>query len=264
MNSGLGSLSPASEHQHTSRAQLRAASHTSTVQHKQRTEHRAQSSKPHNLSTQANNPLQAFAVVVGVFSAVTALIYCIPLVIRKFSILFAWDVLIFFFWIVLFGIFGKVSFSPTLHPTPLPPGPPELFGFCPTLSSVSAQQLAGATTRIDYGLEVRKPNKALRHEHKLTTPAFHQGRPRGQQRHPAHEERGVDRPHQHAPLARVGSLHGPHLVEGTSLYLHWPCCRLDGSTRTRYSPDVPALPRRPIYGRQGGVEGGGGKICDTI
>lgn len=50
----------------------------------------------------------AFAVVVGVFSAVTALVYMIPFVIRKFSILFAWDVLLFFFWVVLFGIFGKL------------------------------------------------------------------------------------------------------------------------------------------------------------
>ncbi|KFY00379.1 hypothetical protein V490_01382 [Pseudogymnoascus sp. VKM F-3557] len=50
----------------------------------------------------------AYAIVVGTFSAITALIYLIPVTMRKMSILFVWDVLLLFFWIVLFGIFGKL------------------------------------------------------------------------------------------------------------------------------------------------------------
>ncbi|OBT69451.1 hypothetical protein VE03_01180 [Pseudogymnoascus sp. 23342-1-I1] len=50
----------------------------------------------------------AYAIVVGTFSAITALIYLIPVTMKKMSILFVWDVLLLFFWIVLFGIFGKL------------------------------------------------------------------------------------------------------------------------------------------------------------
>ncbi|OBT88241.1 hypothetical protein VE02_02793 [Pseudogymnoascus sp. 03VT05] len=50
----------------------------------------------------------AYAIVVGTFSAITALIYLIPVTMRKMSILFVWDTLLLFFWIVLFGIFGKL------------------------------------------------------------------------------------------------------------------------------------------------------------
>jgi hypothetical protein len=41
-------------------------------------------------------------------SAVTAIVYLVPLVVRRLTFLFAWDWIIFFLWIVLFGIFGKV------------------------------------------------------------------------------------------------------------------------------------------------------------
>ncbi|OBT57407.1 hypothetical protein VE04_02572 [Pseudogymnoascus sp. 24MN13] len=50
----------------------------------------------------------AYAIVVGTFSAITALIYLIPVTMKKMSILFVWDTLLLFFWIVLFGIFGKL------------------------------------------------------------------------------------------------------------------------------------------------------------
>lgn len=49
-----------------------------------------------------------YAVVLGVLSAVTALVYMIPMVARKVPLLFAWDAILFFLWIVLFGIFGKL------------------------------------------------------------------------------------------------------------------------------------------------------------
>jgi hypothetical protein len=49
-----------------------------------------------------------YAVVLGVMSAVTAIVYLVPLVVRRLTFLFAWDWIIFFLWIVLFGIFGKL------------------------------------------------------------------------------------------------------------------------------------------------------------
>jgi hypothetical protein len=47
-------------------------------------------------------------VVVGSFSAVTAVVYMVPFV-MQIHVLFVWDALLFFFWVVLFGIFGNVS-----------------------------------------------------------------------------------------------------------------------------------------------------------
>lgn len=48
-----------------------------------------------------------FAVVLGALSAFTALLYMIPFIFR-FSIMFVWDAILFFLWVVLFGIFGNM------------------------------------------------------------------------------------------------------------------------------------------------------------
>jgi len=48
-----------------------------------------------------------FAEVVGALSAFTALLYMIPFIMR-IPFAFAWDALIFFLWVVLFGIFGNM------------------------------------------------------------------------------------------------------------------------------------------------------------
>jgi len=48
-----------------------------------------------------------YAVVVGALSAFTALLYMIPFMMR-IPFIFVWDIIILFFWIVLFGIFGKL------------------------------------------------------------------------------------------------------------------------------------------------------------
>lgn len=50
---------------------------------------------------------QVFAEVVAALSAFTALLYMIPFF-MKIPFLFAWDILLFFLWIVIFGIFGNV------------------------------------------------------------------------------------------------------------------------------------------------------------
>jgi hypothetical protein len=53
--------------------------------------------------------MQVFAEVVGGLSAITAIVYMIPVVVRRAPpLLFAWDVIVFLLWVVLFGIFGKV------------------------------------------------------------------------------------------------------------------------------------------------------------
>jgi len=48
-----------------------------------------------------------YAEVVGALAAVSALLYMIPLVLRL-PFAFVWDFLVFFFWVVLFGIFGHM------------------------------------------------------------------------------------------------------------------------------------------------------------
>jgi hypothetical protein len=56
---------------------------------------------------------QVYAEVVGGFSAFTAVLYWIPFVLR-IPLIFVWDLILFIFWIALFGLFGKVrlySFS---------------------------------------------------------------------------------------------------------------------------------------------------------
>jgi len=57
--------------------------------------------------------MQIFAEVVGGLSALTAILYMIPVVMRRAPpLLFAWDVIVFLLWVVLFGIFGKVWHLP--------------------------------------------------------------------------------------------------------------------------------------------------------
>jgi hypothetical protein len=51
-----------------------------------------------------------YAEVVGGLSAFTAVLYMIPFMI-KIPLIFIWDTLLFFLWIVLFGIFGNVRIS---------------------------------------------------------------------------------------------------------------------------------------------------------
>ncbi|KAK1641256.1 hypothetical protein BDP81DRAFT_446190 [Colletotrichum phormii] len=48
-----------------------------------------------------------FAVVVGALSAVTALLYFIPFILR-FAIVWIWDAILFILWIALFGLFGNM------------------------------------------------------------------------------------------------------------------------------------------------------------
>lgn len=48
-----------------------------------------------------------FAEVVAGFSAVTALVYFIPFVLR-FSFIWGWNLILFVLWIILFGVFGKM------------------------------------------------------------------------------------------------------------------------------------------------------------
>ncbi|KAL2020474.1 hypothetical protein VTK56DRAFT_8359 [Thermocarpiscus australiensis] len=48
-----------------------------------------------------------YAVVVGGLSALTSLLYFIPFVLR-FALTWAWNLILFILWIVLFGLFGKM------------------------------------------------------------------------------------------------------------------------------------------------------------
>ncbi|KAI0130578.1 hypothetical protein BJ170DRAFT_594089 [Xylariales sp. AK1849] len=48
-----------------------------------------------------------FAVVVGTLSAVTALLYFIPFILR-FAVVPAWSLIIFILWCALFGVFGNM------------------------------------------------------------------------------------------------------------------------------------------------------------
>jgi hypothetical protein len=59
-------------------------------------------------------------VVVGALGAFTACLYLIPFIMR-IPFAFIGDFLIFFLWIVLFGIFGNVSHIPSLLFSPLLP-----------------------------------------------------------------------------------------------------------------------------------------------
>jgi len=52
-------------------------------------------------------PSQVYAEVVASLSAVSALLYMIPIVARV-PFLFVWDALLFILWIALFGLFGKM------------------------------------------------------------------------------------------------------------------------------------------------------------
>lgn len=52
-------------------------------------------------------------MVVGGISAVTAVLYLIPFIIR-FAVVWIWNVILFILWIALFGLFGSVR---TLQPS---------------------------------------------------------------------------------------------------------------------------------------------------
>lgn len=51
---------------------------------------------------------QVYAEVVAGLSALTTLLYCIPFILR-FAFVWAWNLILFILWIVLFGIFGGVG-----------------------------------------------------------------------------------------------------------------------------------------------------------
>lgn len=48
-----------------------------------------------------------YAEVVGALSAVTAILYLIPFIVR-FWLIWAWNLVLFILWIALFGVFGKM------------------------------------------------------------------------------------------------------------------------------------------------------------
>jgi hypothetical protein len=47
-----------------------------------------------------------YAEVVGGLSALTAVLLCVPYILR-FALVWAWNLILFILWIALFGIFGK-------------------------------------------------------------------------------------------------------------------------------------------------------------
>ncbi|MCJ1286144.1 hypothetical protein MMC26_005489 [Xylographa opegraphella] len=49
---------------------------------------------------------EVYAVVVGTLSALTALVFMVPFI--KTHRLFPWDIIMFFLWVVVFGIFGHM------------------------------------------------------------------------------------------------------------------------------------------------------------
>jgi hypothetical protein len=49
-----------------------------------------------------------YAEVVGGLSALTAILYCVPFILR-FALVWAWNLVLFILWIALFGVFGRVS-----------------------------------------------------------------------------------------------------------------------------------------------------------
>lgn len=59
------------------------------------------------IHSQPNITYQIYAEVVGGLSALTALLYCIPYILR-FAAIWVWNLVLFILWIVLFGIFGKM------------------------------------------------------------------------------------------------------------------------------------------------------------
>ncbi|KAI9892382.1 MAG: hypothetical protein M1814_001584 [Vezdaea aestivalis] len=52
------------------------------------------------------DPKWVYALVIGTMSAFTSIIFSIPLV--KSYLFFAWDACLFLFWLVIFGMFGKM------------------------------------------------------------------------------------------------------------------------------------------------------------
>ncbi|KAH6855329.1 hypothetical protein B0I37DRAFT_53944 [Chaetomium sp. MPI-CAGE-AT-0009] len=48
-----------------------------------------------------------YAEVVGGLSALTAILYCVPFILR-FAVVWVWNLILFILWIVLFGIVGKM------------------------------------------------------------------------------------------------------------------------------------------------------------
>ncbi|KIN08104.1 hypothetical protein OIDMADRAFT_97765, partial [Oidiodendron maius Zn] len=48
-----------------------------------------------------------YAVAVGSLSAISALVYMIPIIV-SIPLLFIWDTILFIFWIAVFGVFGKL------------------------------------------------------------------------------------------------------------------------------------------------------------
>ncbi|EJT79811.1 hypothetical protein GGTG_04894 [Gaeumannomyces tritici R3-111a-1] len=54
-----------------------------------------------------SDPKWVFAVVVGALSAVTALIYFVPFVLR-FAVVPIWNTILFVLWIAVFGVFGAM------------------------------------------------------------------------------------------------------------------------------------------------------------
>lgn len=54
-----------------------------------------------------SDPKWIFAVVVGALSAVTALVYLVPFVLR-FAVVPIWNTILFVLWIAVFGVFGAM------------------------------------------------------------------------------------------------------------------------------------------------------------
>ncbi|KAL1842819.1 hypothetical protein VTJ49DRAFT_4148 [Mycothermus thermophilus] len=54
-----------------------------------------------------------YAEVVGVLSALTALLFFIPAILR-FALVWAWNLVLFILWIALFGIFGRLFITEKL------------------------------------------------------------------------------------------------------------------------------------------------------
>ncbi|KAK3298131.1 uncharacterized protein B0H64DRAFT_65547 [Chaetomium fimeti] len=48
-----------------------------------------------------------YAEVVGGLSALTAILYCVPFILR-FAVVWVWNLILFILWIALFGIVGKM------------------------------------------------------------------------------------------------------------------------------------------------------------
>lgn len=48
-----------------------------------------------------------YAQVVGGLSALTAVLLCVPFILR-FALVWAWNLILFILWIALFGVFGKM------------------------------------------------------------------------------------------------------------------------------------------------------------